>query len=123
LAVTALALGIALAESLMLGDGVAAALLTLEAMGGRDLAERDAMEKLPQVLLNVRVADRDAIETARELWDAVDRASQALTGKGRVLVRASGTEPLVRVMVEAPDEGECAHIAESLAAIVERDLS
>jgi phosphoglucosamine mutase len=105
------------------GDGVAAALLTLEAMGGRDLAERDAMEKLPQVLLNVRVGDRDAIEGARELWEAVDRESQALAGKGRVLVRASGTEPLIRVMVEAPEKAQCAEIAGRLAATVERELS
>jgi phosphoglucosamine mutase len=105
------------------GDGVAAALLTLEAMRGRDLSERDAMEKLPQVLLNVRVADRDAIEGAREVWDAVERESQALSGKGRVLVRASGTEPLVRVMVEAPEKSQCAEIARRLAETVERELS
>jgi phosphoglucosamine mutase len=105
------------------GDGVAAALLTLEAIGGRDLAERDAMEKLPQVLLNVRVADRDALDGARELWEAVDRESQALAGKGRVLVRASGTEPLIRVMVEAPEKAQCAEIAERLAATVERELA
>jgi phosphoglucosamine mutase len=105
------------------GDGVAAALLTLEAIGDSDLAERDAMEKLPQVLLNVRVADRDALEGARELWDAVDRESQALAGKGRVLVRASGTEPLVRVMVEAPEKAQCVQIAGRLAETVERELS
>jgi phosphoglucosamine mutase len=105
------------------GDGVAAALLTLEAMGERDLAERDAMEKLPQVLLNVRVGDRDAIEGAREVWDAVERESQALAGKGRVLVRASGTEPLVRVMVEAPERAQCAEIAGRLAETVERELA
>ena len=105
------------------GDGVAAALLTLEAMAGRDLAERDAMEKLPQVLLNVRVGDRDALEGARELWEAVDRESQALAGKGRVLVRASGTEPLVRVMVEAPERAQCAEIAGRLAETVERELA
>jgi phosphoglucosamine mutase len=105
------------------GDGVAAALLTLEALAGHDLADRDAMEKLPQVLLNVRVGDRDALEGARDLWDAVDQHSRALAGKGRVLVRASGTEPLVRVMVEAPDEGQCAQIARGLAEIVERQLA
>src|SRR3954463_11667483 len=104
------------------GDGVAAALLTLEALRGRDLTERSAMEKLPQVLLNVRVADRDAVEGAREVWEAVDRESQALAGRGRVLVRASGTEPLVRVMVEAPEKSQCAEIAGRLAAIVEREL-
>jgi phosphoglucosamine mutase len=105
------------------GDGVAAALLTLEALRGRRLAERDAMEKLPQVLLNVRVGDRDALEGSREVWEAVDRESQALENKGRVLVRASGTEPLVRVMVEAPESAQCAEIAGRLATLVERELS
>jgi phosphoglucosamine mutase len=105
------------------GDGVAAALLTLEALRGRDLTERDAMEKLPQVLLNVRVGDRDALAGSREVWDAVDRESQALAGKGRVLVRASGTEPLVRVMVEAPEKAHCEEIAGRLAATVERQLA
>jgi phosphoglucosamine mutase len=105
------------------GDGVAAALLTLEALRGSDLTDRDAMEKLPQVLLNVRVGDRDALETSREVWDAVDRESQALGGSGRVLVRASGTEPLVRVMVEAPERSQCAEIAGRLAATVERELT
>jgi phosphoglucosamine mutase len=104
------------------GDGIAAALLTLEALGDRDMAGRDAMEKLPQVLLNVRVADRDALERSREVWEAVDRESQALEGTGRVLVRASGTEPLVRVMVEAPERAQCADIAGRLAETVEREL-
>jgi phosphoglucosamine mutase len=105
------------------GDGIAAALLTLEAMHGRDLTERSAMEKLPQVLLNVRVADRDALDRCREVWEAVEKESQGLAGSGRVLVRASGTEPLVRVMVEAPDRSQCAEIAARLASIVERELS
>jgi phosphoglucosamine mutase len=105
------------------GDGVAAALLTLEALRGRDLTERDAMQKLPQVLLNVRVGDRDAVASSREGWDAVVRESLALAGKGRVLVRASGTEPLVRVMVEAPEKAQCEEIAGRLAATVERELA
>jgi phosphoglucosamine mutase len=105
------------------GDGVAAALLTLEAIGDRDLTERDAMAKLPQVLVNVRVGDREALERAREVWEAVDRESQALAGEGRVLVRASGTEPLVRVMVEAPERAKCAEIAARLAETVERELA
>jgi phosphoglucosamine mutase len=104
------------------GDGIAAALLTLEALAGKDLADRDAMERLPQVLLNVRVADREALERSREVWDAVERETQALEGTGRVLVRASGTEPLVRVMVEAPDRAQCAEIAGRLAQTVEREL-
>jgi phosphoglucosamine mutase len=105
------------------GDGIAAALLTLEALGTGGFAQAAAMEKLPQVLLNVRVSDRDALERSREVWDAVDRESQALAGNGRVLVRASGTEPLVRVMVEAPERSQCAEIAGRLAATVEKELT
>jgi phosphoglucosamine mutase len=104
------------------GDGTAAALLALEALGGRDLADRDAMEKLPQRLVNVRVADRDALDGAVEVWAAVDEANARLEGRGRVLVRSSGTEPLVRVMVEAPREDECQEIVDLLAKIVETRL-
>jgi phosphoglucosamine mutase len=104
------------------GDGIASALLTLEALGGRDLADRDAMEKLPQRLVNVKVADRAALDGAKSIWEAVERESAALSGRGRVLLRPSGTEPLVRVMVEAPDSGECDEIASRLAATVEREL-
>ncbi len=96
------------------GDGTAAALLALEALAGRDLADRDAMQKLPQQLVNVRVADREALEGAHDVWAAVEQESQGLEGRGRVLVRSSGTEPLVRVMVEAPGEGECEEITERL---------
>jgi phosphoglucosamine mutase len=104
------------------GDGVAAALLVMEALEGSDLAERGAMEKLPQRLVNVRVRDRTAIENATNLWDAVDEQSKRLDGRGRVLVRPSGTEPLVRVMVEAPQENECQEIVDHLANVVEAEL-
>jgi phosphoglucosamine mutase len=104
------------------GDGIASALLALEALGGRDLAERGAMEKLPQRLVNVRVAQREALEQAAEVWAAVERELDGLAGRGRVLVRPSGTEPLVRVMVEAPAEGECDEIAARLVEVVEREL-
>jgi phosphoglucosamine mutase len=104
------------------GDGTAAALLTLEALAGRDLSEREAMEKLPQRLVNVRVADRGAIEGATEVWAAVEEESARLGGRGRVLIRPSGTEPLVRVMVEAPREEECEEIVGRLANLVEAEL-
>jgi phosphoglucosamine mutase len=104
------------------GDGTAAALLALEALGGRDLADRGAMEKLPQRLVNVRVAKREALEEAAEVWAAVERESKDLDGRGRVLVRPSGTEPLVRVMVEAPEEGECEQITARLVQVVEREI-
>ena len=104
------------------GDGTASALLALEALGDRDLADHDAMEKLPQRLVNVRVADRDALDRADDVWRAVEEESSRLEGRGRVLVRPSGTEPLVRVMVEAPQEDECQEIVDRLANFVEAKL-
>jgi phosphoglucosamine mutase len=104
------------------GDGIASALLTLEALAGGDLAQRDAMRKLPQRLVNVRVADRDALERADGVWQAVEQEEAALAGRGRVLIRPSGTEPVVRVMVEAPDERECEDVTARLVAAVEREL-
>ena len=82
-------------------------LLTLEALGGADLADRHGMEKLPQKLVNVRMADRGALAAATAAArEAIEREAAALEGRGRVLVRPSGTEPLVRVMVEAPTAQE-----------------
>jgi len=104
------------------GDGTASALLALEALAGSDLAHRNAMEKLPQLLVNVPVRDRTALERADAVWAAVEHESEALEGRGRVLVRPSGTEPLVRVMVEAPGEAECEEIAGRLANLVETEL-
>jgi phosphoglucosamine mutase len=104
------------------GDGVAGALLTLEALAGRDLSERDAMVKLPQRLVNVRVRDRGALEGAQAVHEAVSAADDALEGRGRVLVRPSGTEPLVRVMVEAPTEQEAEEVCGRLVSLVTREL-
>ncbi len=105
------------------GDGLAGALLTLEALAGRDLAARDAMSKLPQRLVNVRVRDRAALERASDVRAAVSAADEALAGRGRVLVRPSGTEPLVRVMVEAPSEQEAEDVCNRLVALVEQELA
>ena len=104
------------------GDGIATSLLLLEALGGRDLVDRDAMRRLPQRLVNVEVADRDSLDSSTAVWQAVEREEQALDGRGRVLLRSSGTEPLVRVMVEAPDAAQCDEIARRLVAVVEREL-
>jgi phosphoglucosamine mutase len=104
------------------GDGIASALLTMEALAGGDLSERHAMAKLPQRLVNVRVRDRDALSGAAEVDRAVRAAEQELTGRGRVLVRPSGTEPLVRVMVEAPTEDEAHEVCERLVALVQAEL-
>jgi phosphoglucosamine mutase len=101
------------------GDGIASALLALEALGGADLAQRHAMQKLPQRLVNIPVADRDAAMANPELLEAAQRESDALDGRGRVLVRPSGTEQLVRVMVEAPTDDEADDVCERLVSIVE----
>jgi phosphoglucosamine mutase len=105
------------------GDGIAASLLVLRALGNRRLEDVEPFERLPQRLENVRVKDRGAIEGATELWNAVDEENAKLAGRGRVLVRPSGTEPLVRVMVEAPDEKECHEICDRLVEIVRRELA
>ncbi len=98
------------------GDGIASALLTLEALAGGALADRSAMRKLPQTLVNVRVADKQrAMEAAN---DAAQQEGEALEGRGRVLVRASGTEELVRVMVEAPSDDEAHAVCARLVALV-----
>jgi phosphoglucosamine mutase len=104
------------------GDGIASALLTLEALAGRDLSERDAMARIPQRLVNVRVRDRGALEDAAGVDEGVRAAAAALAGRGRVLVRPSGTEPLIRVMVEAPTDEEADDVCSSLVALVEREL-
>jgi phosphoglucosamine mutase len=100
------------------GDGIASALLTLEALAGADLADRSGMDKLPQKLVNVRVADRDAAMADTGLLSAVEAESLALEGRGRVLVRPSGTEQLVRVMVEAPTADEIDAVCARLVALV-----
>jgi phosphoglucosamine mutase len=105
------------------GDGIAAALATMRELAGRDLASATPMEKLPQKLVNVKVADRDALAAAAAVWDAVEREGAGLEGRGRVLLRPSGTEPLVRVMVEAPSAEEADAVCERLAGVVRRELS
>jgi phosphoglucosamine mutase len=104
------------------GDGIAAALATLRELGGRDLAGSRPMEKLPQTLVNVEVADREAIAGATSVWEAVEREGAELEGRGRVLLRPSGTEPLVRVMVEAPTAEEADAVCKRLADLVRQEL-
>jgi phosphoglucosamine mutase len=105
------------------GDGISAALLVMRALGDRRLDAAAPMRKLPQLLRNVRVADRDGLDDAAALWEAVERENGGLEGRGRVLVRPSGTEPVIRVMVEAPDEVECEEVCARLVAVVQRELS
>ncbi len=105
------------------GDGIAAALLTLRALGSTELRAARPMRRLPQVLENVAVAERESVDEAEAVWDAVEREAAGLEGRGRVLIRASGTEPLVRVMVEAPEQAEAEQVAARLVAIVQAELA
>ncbi|MGQ0670472.1 MAG: phosphoglucosamine mutase, partial [Actinomycetota bacterium] len=81
------------------------------------------MRRFPQVLENVPVAEPSRLEGCEPVWDAVREAEAALGSSGRVLVRASGTEPLVRVMVEAATEEEAEHHARSLVRRVKATLA
>ncbi|HWB35463.1 MAG TPA: phosphoglucosamine mutase, partial [Rugosimonospora sp.] len=103
------------------GDGVLTALQLMSRMAatGLSLAELAAVvAKLPQVLVNVPVADRAAAAVAPEVAAAVAAAERELGESGRVLLRPSGTEQLVRVMVEAPSEGTARGVAERIADLV-----
>jgi phosphoglucosamine mutase len=105
------------------GDGVLTGLMLMSRMAatGRSLADlASVVHKLPQVLINVKVADRAAGASAPEVLAAVAEAEAELGEEGRVLLRPSGTEPLVRVMVEAPTleaaESTAARIADVVRA-------
>lgn len=108
------------------GDGVLTGLQLAAAVrrSGSVLSElAHFFEPYPQVLLNVRVEAKDRLDEATELWDEVAGVEAELGGEGRVLVRASGTEPLVRVMVEAADAQVARAMAERLAEAVRTHLS
>jgi phosphoglucosamine mutase len=107
------------------GDGLltAARFLSLVAARGSTVEEVAAvMRRYPQRMVNVEVEDRDALADAAEVWAAVRSVEAALGDEGRVLVRPSGTEPLVRVMVEAETEALAVRHADELAAVVARSL-
>jgi phosphoglucosamine mutase len=108
------------------GDGVLTAirLLSVLARTGRSLADLGTiMRRLPQVLVNVSGVDRDRLPETESVWQAVDQETEMLADRGRILVRASGTEPVVRVMVEADTEQGALEVAERLAKVVNDELS
>ena len=107
------------------GDGTLSAVLVADLLvrSGRSLAALGTvMTRLPQVLRNVTGVDRGRLETAEELWADVRAAEAELAGRGRVLLRPSGTEALVRVMVEAPTHDMAIATASRLCQTVERVL-
>lgn len=103
------------------GDGILTSLKVMEVM----LAERVKLSSLaepvkdyPQVLKNVRVADKSAALSDEDVRAAVDEVAKSLGGNGRILVRESGTEPLVRVMVEAPALDECEELTDKVVGVI-----
>jgi phosphoglucosamine mutase len=103
------------------GDGIVSALQVLQAMrsSGKSLHElKSGMRKYPQRMINVPVRARIDLDTAPAVLAAVLSAEQRLAGRGRVLLRPSGTEPVVRVMVEGEDEQQVNHEADRLATVV-----
>jgi phosphoglucosamine mutase len=108
------------------GDGLATARLLLQALGELGVPLHEAatiMERLPQRLVNVRVRDREALEGAAAVWQAIEREGERLGDEGRILVRPSGTEPLVRVMAEATTQAECDAVCDRIVAVVEEHLA
>ena len=103
------------------GDGILTALRLMAVIkrtsaGLSELASR--IPRYPQVLLNVPVRDRGALDGAEAVWDAVRDTEASMAGAGRVLVRASGTEPVVRVMAEAPTEQAARDAVDRISAVV-----
>jgi phosphoglucosamine mutase len=108
------------------GDGILTGLQLLAQMSstGKSLQELAAqMRTYPQVLINIKGVDKSRVETDQGLQEIVRQAEAELGGSGRVLLRASGTENLVRVMVEAADEGTAHSWADRISRVVEKNLA
>jgi phosphoglucosamine mutase len=108
------------------GDGTMTGLMLASRMAqtGRSLEDLAAvMKRLPQVLINVAGVDKSRVEASEAVQSEVRAAQAELAGIGRVLLRKSGTEPLVRVMVEAEDAAQAQAVAQRLADVVARNLS
>ncbi|MDZ4662669.1 MAG: phosphoglucosamine mutase [Pseudomonadota bacterium] len=108
------------------GDGIIAALSVLSVMKHRGLAlsQLDSqMIDLPQVLINIRVAVKKDLDTLKEYKKVYEEISKKLEGKGRLFVRYSGTEPVVRILVEGPDKVAITQYAEQLAQSLQKELT
>jgi phosphoglucosamine mutase len=108
------------------GDGLVTAIQLAVAMrtSGKPLAElKQIMRRYPQVLVNVRVGDKTRLGTSHVIADEIKAAEARLGENGRVLVRASGTEPLVRVMSEARDEADAQSVVDRLVEVVRAELA
>jgi len=106
------------------GDGIQTALVVggIVAEAGVPLSRLATLEKSPQVVKNIRVSRRVPIEESPDLSRAITVARAALDGRGRVFVRYSGTEPLLRILVEGTDEREVRQIADDLESVARKEL-
>ena len=107
------------------GDGILTALLLLQEIKKSDKTLADAasiMKKLPQVLINVKDVVKEKLDGNSAIKSAIEKSETQLNGSGRVLLRASGTEALVRVMVEAPTDTLASSVAKELAEVVKKEL-
>lgn len=114
-----------IADHATTGDGVLTAVRLLAAVADAGVSLRElvaVVPRLPQVLVNVRGVDHRVLDAAESLWGEVKRVEADLGDAGRVLLRASGTEPVVRVMVEADREERAQRLADELAEVVRREL-
>ena len=105
------------------GDGIVTGLQLAAVIKetGKTVSELAArMERLPQVLVNVRVEEKAAAMANEEVKEAIRKGEKILGQKGRILVRSSGTEPKVRVMAEGPDEAQLVDLVENIAAVISR---
>ena len=108
------------------GDGIVSALQVILAMSdsGKSLAElKQGMSKCPQLMINVGVSKKVDIDANKAIIKAVEDAEKRLDGRGRVLLRASGTEPVIRVMVEAEDSQLVHKVATDISAVVEQEVN
>ncbi len=108
------------------GDGSVAALNVLAVMKatGQTLSElNEKMDDVPQVLINTRVRRREELSKIKGYTELTNEIEKSLAGKGRLFVRFSGTEPLIRVLVEGPDRTEISKYAEQIASLLEKELA
>lgn len=107
------------------GDGMLSALqlVSILKVTGKSLSKlASEMETYPQCLVNVKVADKEAINNHDQIKAVIEKVEEDLGTRGRILVRPSGTEPLVRVMVEAPTEEQCTAYANEIAAVIQEAI-
>ena len=107
------------------GDGILTAVQLLGAMvkNNKPLSEMAKyMEKFPQILVNVRVKDKHGWDENQAIKDVIKKYEDVLGDNGQILVRASGTEPLIRIMAEGPNQGQLEEIADAISEVVIKEL-